>query len=72
MRISILNTATTEQMEYGIISFFCVLAPEGMNAIVFGEGWGRNQKTTAYSEGISSEDYFLSLMSSKEKGLVIS
>ena len=26
----------------------------------------------AYSEGISSEDYFLSLMSSKEKGLVIS
>ena len=72
MRMSILNTATTEQMGYGSISFFCVLAPEGMNAIVFGEGWRRNQKTTAYSEGISSEDYFLSLMSSKEKGLVIS
>ena len=37
MRISILNTATTEQMGYGIISFFYVLAPEGMNSIVFGE-----------------------------------
>ena len=37
MRASILNTATTEQMGYGIISFFCVLAPEGMNSIVFGE-----------------------------------
>ncbi|MFR2241241.1 MAG: hypothetical protein ACLS67_08605, partial [Anaerobutyricum soehngenii] len=31
--------------------FFCVLAPEGMNAIVFGERRGRNQKTTACSEG---------------------
>ena len=40
MQISILNTATTEQMGYGIISFFCVLAPEGMNSIVFGEGDG--------------------------------
>ena len=37
MRMSILNTATTEQMGYGIISFFCVLAPEGMNAIVLGK-----------------------------------
>ena len=33
MRMSILNTATTEQMGYGIISFFCVLAPEGMNEL---------------------------------------
>ena len=32
MRMSILNTATTEQVGYDIISFFCVLAPEGMNA----------------------------------------
>ena len=32
------HTATTEQMGYGIISFFCVLTPEGMNVIVFGEG----------------------------------
>ena len=36
MRMSRLNTATTEQMGYDIISFFCVLAPEGMNPIVFG------------------------------------
>ena len=49
MRMSILSTATTEQMGYGIISFFCVLAPEGMNAIVFGERWGRGQKVVAYS-----------------------
>ena len=72
MLVRILKHAPKPHLGYGIISFFCVLAPEGMNAIVFGEGWGRNQKTTAYSEGISSEDYFLSLMSSKEKGLVIS
>ena len=59
MRMSILNTATTEQMGYGSISFFCVLAPEGMNAIVFGGGRrGRNQKTTACSEDISSRRLF--------------
>ena len=52
MRISILNTATTEQMGYGIISFFCVLAPEGMNAIVFEERRGRGQKVVAYSDVI--------------------
>ena len=50
MRMSILNTATTEQMGYGIISFFCVLAPEGMNAIVFEERRGRGQKVVAYSD----------------------
>ena len=85
MQTSILNTATTEQMGYGIISFFCVLAPEGMNAIVSGwdkgkrserfllarkmyrqkiifslltsskEKGGRNQKTTACSEDVSSK-----------------
>jgi hypothetical protein len=38
---SVVATATTEQVGYGIISFFCVLAPEGMNSIVFGEGDGR-------------------------------
>ena len=31
MFIRILNTAITEQMGYVIFSFFCVLAPEGMN-----------------------------------------
>ena len=44
MRISILNTVTTEQMGYGIISFFCVLAPEGMNAIVFEERDGEGDR----------------------------
>ena len=41
MRISILNPATTEQMGYGIISFFCVLAPEGINPLVFGKEMGK-------------------------------
>ena len=41
MLIRILNTATTEQMGDGIISFFCVLAPEGMNTIVFGKEMGK-------------------------------
>ena len=40
MRTSILNTAATEQMGYDIVSFFCVLVPEGMNVIVFGERRG--------------------------------
>ena len=35
-----------------MVSFFCVLAPEGMNAIVFGEGWGRRQNVAAYSDAI--------------------
>ena len=55
MQASILNTATTEQMGYGSISFFCVLVPHGMNEIVFGKEMGRNQKATACSEDVSSE-----------------
>ena len=35
-----------------MVSFFCVLAPEGRNAIVFGEGWGRRQNVVAYSDAI--------------------
>ena len=52
MLIRILNTATTEQMGYGMVSFFCVLASKGMNVIAFGKGRGRSQKTPAYSKGI--------------------
>jgi len=37
-----------------MVSFFCVLAPEGMNAIVFGEGWGRRQNVVAYSDTVSA------------------
>ena len=44
MRTSILNTATTEQMGYGSISFFCVLAPEVMNAIVSGRDKGKRSE----------------------------
>ena len=44
MRVSILNTATTEQMGYDIVSFFCVLAPHGMNEIVFGERNGERSE----------------------------
>ena len=31
-------------MGYGIISFFCVLAPEGMNTIVFGRDKGERSE----------------------------
>ena len=36
-------------------SFFCVLAPEGMNAIVFlGKRRGRSRKIVAYSDTVSA------------------
>ena len=57
MPIRILNTATTDQMGYGIVSFFYVLAPEGMNTIVFGERREKNQDTTACSEDVSSRRF---------------
>ena len=44
MRMSILNTATTEQMGYGMVSFFCVLVPHGMNEIVFGKEMGKREE----------------------------
>ena len=45
--------APKPHLGYGSISFFCVLAPEGMNVIVFErEGRGRNQKATACSKDI--------------------
>ena len=53
MRLSVLNTATTEQMGYGMISFFCVLAPEGMNSIVFGKDMRKGTEGCAYSDIIS-------------------
>ena len=39
-----------------------------MNAIGFGGDKGRNQKTTACSEDVSSKDYFLALNEQKNKG----
>ena len=47
-----LKHAPKPHLGYGIISFFCVLASGGMNAIVFGERWGRGQKVVAYSDVI--------------------
>ena len=41
--------ALTLHLLWSILFIFCLLAPEGMNAIVFGEGWGRGQKVVAYS-----------------------
>ncbi|MFR2373607.1 MAG: hypothetical protein ACLS8T_39230, partial [Anaerobutyricum sp.] len=53
-----LKHAPKPHLGYGIISFFCLLAPEGMNAIVFGERRGRDQNTTACSEDLSSRRLF--------------
>ena len=36
-----LKHAPKPHLGYGIISFFCVLAPEGMNEIVFGKEMGK-------------------------------
>ena len=59
------------QLRWSILFIFCVLASEGMNAIVFGERKRKNQKTTACSEDLSSRRLF-SLTSGKKKGPVIS
>ena len=39
----------TLHLQWFILFIFCVLAPEGMDAIVFGKRWGRGQKVVAYS-----------------------
>ncbi|MBN2927842.1 MAG: hypothetical protein JTJ12_10560, partial [Eubacterium sp.] len=47
-----------------ILFIFCVLASEGMNAIVFGgEKGGRGQKSTACLEGISVREFYLLTLS---------
>ena len=43
-------SAPTLHFLQSIIFIFCLLAPEGMNAIVFGRDKGRGQKSTACSE----------------------
>ena len=50
MLVRILNTLRSRIRDMVVFLFFCVLAPEGMDAIVFGKRRGRNQKTTACSE----------------------
>ena len=71
MRMSILNTATTEQMGYDIVSFFCVLAPRGMNKIGFGERRGRGQESTACSEDISVMEFYLSAFALHLRGSIL-
>ena len=45
----------TLQLRWSILFIFCLLAPEGMNEIVFGgERWGRGQKVVAYSDTVSA------------------
>ena len=42
-------------MLWSILFIFCVLAPEGMNAIVFlGKRRGRSRKIVAYSDTVSA------------------
>ena len=72
MLIRILNTLQSRIWDRVLFLFSVFWLQKEWMQSSLGERRGRDQKTTAYSEGISSEDYFLSLMSSKEKGLVIS
>ena len=50
-----------------MVSFFCVLAPEGMNAIVFGGEGGEIRRLLLAQKIYRPEDYFLSLTSGTEK-----
>ena len=69
MQISILNTATTEQVGYGIISFFCVLAPERMNLIVLGRDKGKRAERFLLARKMDRQKIIFSLLaSSKKKG----
>ena len=37
-----------------MVSFFCVLAPEGMNSIVFGKKKGKKSEGMAYPDTVSA------------------
>ena len=67
MRMSILGTATTEQVGYGIISFFCVLAPEGMNSIVSGRDKGKRSERFLLARKIYRQKIIFSLLTSSKK-----
>ena len=72
MRISILNTATTEQMGYGIISFFlCVGSRRNECNSLWREKREESKILLLARKIYHPEDYFLSLTSSKEKGPII-
>ena len=54
--------ALTLHLLWSIIFIFCVLALEGMNAIVFWGEKGRGQESTTYSENISVIKFYLSTL----------
>ncbi len=49
-----------------VFLFFCVLAPEGMNAIVFGGEGGEIRRLLLAQKIYRPEDYFLSLTARRE------
>ena len=54
MLIRILNTLRSRIWDMTLFLFFCVLAPHGMNEIVFGERKGGGQKVVAYYDTVST------------------
>ena len=46
--------ALTLHLRWSILFIFCLLAPEGMNPIVFGKIKEENQKSTTCSKGVPS------------------
>ena len=48
----------TLHLLWSILFIFCLLAPKGMNSIVFGRDKERGQKSTAYSEVVSVGDFY--------------
>ena len=58
-------------MQWSILFIFCVLAPEGMNTIVFGRDRGGGQKTSACSEDISVREFYLSAITVHDTFIII-
>ena len=65
MLTGILNTLRSRIWDITWFLFFCVLAPHGMNEIVFGERRGRGQKVVAY---YTLEKYSVPMSSKGAKG----
>ena len=64
-----LKHAPKPHLGYGIISFFCVLAPEGMNLIVLGRDKGKRSERFLLARKMDRQKIIFSLLaSSKKKG----
>ena len=69
MLVRILKHAPKPHLGYGIISFFCVLAPEGMNLIVLGRDKGKRSERFLLARKMDRQKIIFSLLaSSKKKG----